>query len=271
MHAPPPPPTDRRTRTAGSAGPDTLMLIAAVALGGATGFGLLGSAMGSAITGNANGSVSDNSVSDDGTVALTSAAAEGHVPADGPTTAGIDVSYWQGTIDWNQVASSGVEYAYMRVSDGTTFMDPKFQENWANSQAAGVRRGAYQFYRPNQDPIEQAKLFVEQMGPLGPNDLPPMLDLEVGSQAGVSPQQLVEGALAWARYVEEATGRRPVIYAGYYFWNADAGGSDAFADYPFWVPNYSSEWPLVPDPWQTWTFFQHSATGRVPGIAGDVD
>src|SRR5262245_50270540 len=68
--------------------------------------------------------------------------------ATGTVIRGIDVSYYQGTIDWNRVKNDGIDFAFVRVSDGATFRDPKFVTNWAESQAAGVVRGAYQFFRP---------------------------------------------------------------------------------------------------------------------------
>ena len=92
----------------------------------------------------------------------------------GSTVKGIDVSYYQGTIDWNRVAADGVRYAFIRVSDGTGYIDPKFPTYWAQSRAAGIVHGAYQYFRPNQDPIAQANLFLSKVGTQMPDDLPPV-------------------------------------------------------------------------------------------------
>jgi GH25 family lysozyme M1 (1,4-beta-N-acetylmuramidase) len=85
------------------------------------------------------------------------------VCADGAELPGIDVSKWNDDIDWPTVAASGIEYAFVRVSDGTTHFDPRFDENWAESRAAGIHTGVYQFFRPNQDEIAQANLLLSQM------------------------------------------------------------------------------------------------------------
>src|SRR5262245_6657499 len=82
----------------------------------------------------------------------------------GPTVAGIDVSKYQGTIDWNAVAASGVRYAFIRASDGANYSDPNFSTYWADSRAAGVKHGAYQFFRPGQDAIAQADLLLSRIG-----------------------------------------------------------------------------------------------------------
>jgi lysozyme len=246
--------------------------------------GGLGGAMRGAIAGSAAGGASAGAGSaasarpaaygaDHGAGFLSVMAAEGEVgPADpSKVVPGIDVSHWQGTINWDEVAASGMKYAFIRVSDGTGTLDTEFDRNWSESARVGMLRGAYQYFRPNQDPIAQAKIMVEKVGQLGPNDLPPVLDLESGGNEGIPAERIVAAAMEWAKYVEEHTGKRPIIYAGHYYWEGEVQASDAFADYLLWVPNYSREWPLVPDPWQSWAFFQHTSEGRVPGIAGNVD
>src|ERR1043166_9121841 len=76
--------------------------------------------------------------------------------AAGSTVKGIDVSYYQGSINWGAVKNDGVKYAFIRVSDGTGYRDSKFDANWSGAKSHGVLRGAYQFFRSNQDPIAQA-------------------------------------------------------------------------------------------------------------------
>src|SRR5574338_360501 len=81
------------------------------------------------------------------------APSEGQVCAAGETLFGIDVSYYQGTIDWNAVAADGVVFAWVRVSHSTTFLDPQFAATLAGARAAGVHTGVYQYFEPNEDPI----------------------------------------------------------------------------------------------------------------------
>src|SRR5262245_36875474 len=100
------------------------------------------------------------------------------VCAPGATVDGIDVSYYQGTIDWGAVKADGIDFAFIRTTDGTGFEDPRYDENRAGARAAGVLRGTYQFFRPTDDPIAQADLLLARLGD-DPDDLPPVLDVEV--------------------------------------------------------------------------------------------
>lgn len=190
------------------------------------------------------------------------------VCAEGETVDGIDVSYWQGAIDWPAVAADGIEFAFIRASHGLGTIDTRYQENWAGARAAGIMRGTYQYFSPGEDVIAQADLMLEMMGPLEPDDLPPVIDVEETN--GVAPEVIAERVGQWLEYVEAATGRTPIIYSGKYFWN-DNVGSDAYRDYPLWIPQYGPVCPDLPDPWTDWVFFQTSSTGRVAGITGNVD
>jgi GH25 family lysozyme M1 (1,4-beta-N-acetylmuramidase) len=190
------------------------------------------------------------------------------VCADGETVDGIDVSKFQGDIDWQQVKASGIEYAFIRVSDGLNFPDNKFQQNWDGSKQAGVLRGAYQFFRPTQDPIAQADMFLAAMGELEPGDLPPVIDVE--DDDGASPATIATNVGLWLDRVESATGRQPIIYTGKFFWN-DFVQTNEFAEYPLWIAQYGPVCPDLPTAWTDWLFFQTSASGSIPGIVGDVD
>jgi len=186
---------------------------------------------------------------------------------DGPTVKGIDVSYYETSIDWDAVHEAGVELAFIRASDGLQFPDPKFAGYWAGARAAGVIRGAYQYFRPAQDPIAQADLLLERMGPLQPGDLPPVLDVE-DRNSGLTPPQIAAAVRAWVDHVTPKLGRPPIIYAGLYSWPELTGSADQTAS-PLWVAQYTSApCPNIPAPWTRWMFWQTSATGSVPGIPG---
>ena len=190
------------------------------------------------------------------------------VCAAGPTTKGIDVSYYQGTIDWAKVKNSGVEFAFVRVSDGLANIDSKFTQNWSGSRAAGVIRGAYQFFRPNLDAAAQANLFVQKVGKLAADDLPPVIDVEAtGSQSAAV---IAAKVRIWIDIVEAATGKKPIIYTGYYFWR-DSVGDAKFPGYPLWIAAYVNHCPDLPSGWDTWSFWQTSSTGQIAGIAGAVN
>lgn len=194
-------------------------------------------------------------------------AQEAAVCADGPTVYGIDVSRYQGDIDWPQVASSGVVYAYVQISRSVTDLDPKFGVNWAGAKAAGILRGAYQRFHPDEDVTRQAMIFLDTLGPYQAGDLPPMLDVEDAD--GKTPAEIAAAVQAWMDIVEPAVGVKPLIYTGYYFWRDSVGGAD-FADHPLWIANYGSACPLVPATWTTWTFHQYSSTAQIPGITANT-
>lgn len=191
------------------------------------------------------------------------------VCAAGSTVFGIDVSKWQGTIDWARVKAAGVKYAFIRVSDGIATIDDKFVPNWVGAGAQGIPRGVYQFFRPHRDPIAQADIVIDHLLEHGLGELPPVIDVEATNDQ--SPAVIAQKVGQWIDHVEAALGVTPIIYTGRYFWN-DNVGSSAFAGYPLWIAHYTSAaCPNIPDAWGDWGFWQYSSTGRVDGIAGDVD
>lgn len=188
--------------------------------------------------------------------------------AAGATVKGIDVSYYQETIDWAAARADGVEFAFIRVSDGVTFHDPKFARNWSEAKAHGVRRGAYQFFRAHQSAEEQADLLIEAIGVLEPGDLPPVIDVE--STDGQSRSTIANKVQRWLDRVEAGLGVRPIVYTGPYFWRDNLGGPD-FARYPLWIAHYGTNCPKVPPTWTRWAFHQRTDSGRVRGVPGNVD
>jgi GH25 family lysozyme M1 (1,4-beta-N-acetylmuramidase) len=188
--------------------------------------------------------------------------------ADGETLWGMDVSKWQGDIDWNAVKGDGIVYAFIRVSHGVNTLDEYFESNWQAAHDVGVYAGVYQYFEPGQDPIVQADILLERMGPLGPTDLPPVIDVE--SHGGLPPAEVASAIGQWIAHVEGALGVQPIIYTGRYFWQ-DYVQTAEFADYPLWIAHYTDGCPNIPDVWQNWVFHQYSSTGSVAGIAGDVD
>lgn len=193
------------------------------------------------------------------------------VCAPGETLFGIDVSKWQGQIDWAAVKNDGVSYAIIRATHGIDIVDEWFEYNWEHTHAQGIPVGVYQYFEPAQDPVGQADLMlgmIDEVGGLQPGDLPPVIDVE--SSTSSNPAQTTAAIHAWIDRVEEATGVKPIIYTGRYFWQ-DNVQSDDFVDYPLWIAHYTTGCPNIPAPWPAWTFHQYSSTGSVAGIAGNVD
>jgi len=190
----------------------------------------------------------------------------------GPTVNGMDVSSYETVTDWSAAHAAGIDFAFVRASDGTQYPDPKFASNWAGAKTAGVIRGAYQYFRPEEDPIAQADLLLNATGPYQPGDLPPVLDLEVAG--GLTTDQVTAAARMWVDHVAAAIGRPPIVYAGLYSWPTLTDAAD-FTMSPLWIAQYTSAaCPDIPSPWTHWLFWQHSATGSSPGVTGsglDVD
>ncbi len=195
--------------------------------------------------------------------------APAEVCADGPTVFGIDVSKWQGTIDWRQVAADGVKYAIIRISDGPNVLDGKFVANWAGALEHGIPRGSYQFFRQDEDPVVQADIVIDYHQRYGLGELPPVIDVE--STDGADSATMVRNIRAWLDRVEAALGVQPIIYTGRYFWNGNVD-STAFSDYPLWHAQYTgAACPNIAAAWSRWTLWQYSSTGTVAGISGGVD
>lgn len=191
------------------------------------------------------------------------------VCAKGATLQGVDVSYYQGNVDWTKVKASGRTFAFARVSDGLNYPDTKFAANWPAMKAAGVVRGTYQFFRPAQDPAAQAKLLVDKIkaaGGLVPGDLPPVLDIEAAD--GQSAAVVQAKAKTWLTAVKAGLGIEPIVYTAA-FMSPTIGTS--LAPYKLWVANYTTTCPTMPDGWTFWSFWQNSDKGSVSGISGNVD
>ena len=195
-----------------------------------------------------------------------------------PVTEGIDVSHWQNTIDWTQVAAAGKHFAFMKASEGTTLADPTYATNRAQAKAVGLYVGAYHFARPDRtpgDPVAEADYFLS-MSQLEAGDLVPVLDLE--DSGGLSPVELQEWVKAYLARIYERTGAHGMIYASPTFWKNAMGDTTWFASNGYrmvWVAHWTSgPAPTIPaQNWggNGWTFWQYTSSGSVPGISGRVD
>ncbi|MEM6662405.1 MAG: GH25 family lysozyme [Pseudomonadota bacterium] len=194
------------------------------------------------------------------------ASADGAGRADPATLRGIDVSHYQGRVDWQKVAASGVRFAYMKATAGHTYVDARFAFNKTASMAAGLYVGAYHFFIPNRDPLQQAEHFLRTVE-VAPGMLPPALDLEKHMKTS-GDTSLADKALIWLKRVENATGCRPIVYASRSFWEDYLG--EPLAGYPLWLAEYG-KFAVLPKGAKAWAFWQRSQTGRVDGIEGHVD
>jgi len=207
---------------------------------------------------------------------------DAHVPPPQPTigdhaevstTTGIDVSEFQSIINWPQVQKSGVNFAYIRATDGTTIQDTEFVKNWQGAEQAGIPVGAYHYFTTTSPVPTQINNFVSELKLVKPGNLPPVLDVEDPTQfSKLTTAQSVQMVQQWLDGVEQQTGVQPMLYMSSAFSAEVLGDAPQFNKYKLWVADYTTAaHPTVPKPWTNWTFWQHTDTGRVPGISGGVD
>lgn len=183
------------------------------------------------------------------------------------TTSGIDVSYYQADIAWPRVARAGVRFAFIRLADGAGIYDSKFEANWSGAHHAKILRGAYQFFRPAESPIDQADLVVRTLRKHGRGELPPVIDIEVTD--GVPLATVARNAKIWIEHVRSQLGVEPIVYTNPGMWRW--GGAEALASQPLWLAHYTEACPSLPPPWTRWMFWQYTDDGRIGGIEGRVD
>ena len=178
---------------------------------------------------------------------------------------GLDVSHYQSHINWQQVANQNIHFAFVKASEGASFNDTLFCDNWEGIKEAGMRRGAYHFFRPRVAVDQQIQNFSNRVD-LEMGDLPPVLDVEVLD--GVSKVDLITGIRSWLYTIEIKYGIRPIIYTNVKFYNKYLAGH--FDEYPKWIARYNSREPILACG-KGWDFWQYGDNGKVQGVKGNVD
>ena len=175
-------------------------------------------------------------------------------------TLGIDVSHWDGNINWPTVKAGGqVKFALIKATEGTGFVDDKFAPNKAGCQSVDMPWGAYHYFKPAYDPAEQAKHFKATVGD-GCSVY--VVDVE---ESGIN---LANKLMVFLGGLDVPT---KVVYTGPAFWNTNVGNDLYFAFFPLWIANYGVEHPYVPKPWTTYKIWQFSDRGVIPGVPSVVD
>jgi lysozyme len=182
---------------------------------------------------------------------------------------GIDVSEYQEVVVWKKLMHDDApDFVFIRASAGNDHRDRYFTYNWRETGRVDVIRGAYHYYRPDENSISQAENYISQVN-LEAGDLPPVLDIEDYSSVQ-SLSRLKIGLLRWLKAVEEHYGVKPIIYTYYKFYDNHLKGDERFADYPLWLARYGQNGNFN-SPGSDWLFWQYSKKGRVAGIHDDVD
>ncbi len=178
---------------------------------------------------------------------------------------GIDISHHQSRINWTEVSEQDIQFAFIKATEGESYVDSIFGINWKESSDAGIKRGAYHFFRPNSAADIQAKNFISTVN-LQIGDLPPVLDVEV--LGDVSSEVLVQRIGQWLKIVEDRYQIKPIIYTNLEFYYKHL--KHEFDEYPMWIARYNDEAPQLKIG-KEWSFWQYGNRGQVNGISGSVD
>jgi len=185
---------------------------------------------------------------------------------------GVDVSKWQGDIDWVKLRKSGIDFAYIKSTEGGDHTDDRFDEYWRQARRAGIPRGAYHFYYFCTSAGKQADWFIRNT-PKERGALPPVLDIE-WNHASPTCKKRPDPAVVriemkiFLDRIEAYYGRKPMIYTTVDFHRDNLEGY--FGEYTFWVRSVADHPDNIYNG-REWDFWQYTGTGRVPGIEGDTD
>ena len=184
---------------------------------------------------------------------------------------GIDISHYQGNIDWELLRNRGtidecpIRFVMIKATEGSNRIDPKFEYNFQQAHEYGFTRGAYHFYSTQSSAKEQAEHFIRQVK-LIKGDLPPVLDVEQKPKDQTD-TEFKSSILEWLNRVEAHYQVKPILYTYYKFKMAYLNDT-IFNQYPYWIAHYYVDSVAYKGPWKFW---QHTDVGRLPGIKGDVD
>lgn len=183
---------------------------------------------------------------------------------------GIDISHYQGKIDWEQLKNAmikgcPVRFVIIKSTEGSSRLDENFRENFNQTRDFGFIRGVYHFWSNKSTAREQAYYFLDQVH-LTDGDLPPVLDIE-HKPADKSVEDFQRDVLTWLHIVEDKYHVKPIIYT-YYKFKEQYLSAPVFEDYPYWIAHYYVDKVQYKGKWKFW---QHTDVGKLPGIKGYVD
>lgn len=183
---------------------------------------------------------------------------------------GIDISHYQGDIDWDDLSNAMIEgcplrFVMIKSTEGSTRLDSKFKENFRQAREYGYIRGAYHFWSNKSSARDQAYHFLNKVR-LEDGDLPPVLDVE-HKPKDRSVEDFQRDVLTWLHIVEDKYHVKPIIYT-YYKFKDKYLSAPVFNDYPYWIAHYYEDKVEYKGPWKFW---QHTDAGKLPGIKGYVD
>ena len=199
---------------------------------------------------------------------IFSSVAFGISPSSDNIYQGIDVSLWQGSIDFSSVRESGIEVVYIKSSEGQSYIDPYFERNYSNAKANGLKIGFYHYVtaRTVEQARTQANFFASVVQG---KEIDCRLAMDFESFGNLSVSEINEISIAFLETLKASANTEVVIYSDTS--NARSIFSDALTVYPLWVANYGVSEPGNNGKWDTWVGWQYTSTGTVSGISGYVD
>lgn len=181
---------------------------------------------------------------------------------------GFDMSHYQGYINWEKATKVrnkvSLKFVFIRATAGVNKKDEMFNHNWKKAKENNLIRGAYHYYRPDEDPVWQAKQFIKNVT-LSKGDFPPVLDIEKEAKT-IPMKKLKQNLKKWLDIVEAHYGVKPIIYTGDDYHNRFL--RQDFEAYKFWVANYNPSVSYLEDDWLIWQF---TDTVIIDGIKGPAD
>lgn len=178
---------------------------------------------------------------------------------------GADVSHFETIKDWTKLKQNE-SFLFCKATQALNFKDPKFNSDWVQAKASGIKRGAYHVLDMRQDPIIQAQYFCTYVKAAGiePGD---MLALDWEQSVNKSVYGGADACMKFLGEVKALTGITPLYYGSYYE-TQDMKFPVEAAQYPLWLARYGVESTPAPAPWKNWTLWQFSENTQVPGIGG---
>lgn len=182
---------------------------------------------------------------------------------------GIDISHYQGVINWKQLAQTHagefpIRFIFMKATEGGDHSDHTFLQHFDSARKYNFIRGAYHFFRPHTDARKQADFFIHNVNLLS-GDLPPVLDVE--DRGKRSKEELQRAVKTWLDDVEAHYGVKPILYTSYKF-KMRYLDNPVFDAYPYWIAHYYVDSVRYKGRWHFW---QHTDVGTVPGVEEEVD
>jgi len=182
---------------------------------------------------------------------------------------GVDLSAYQGDIDWELLADQNIDFAFIKATEGNDYVDTKFKTNWEESQKTALKVGAYHFLNYDTTGKAQAKNFIDNV-PISDQNLPPVVDLELYGiyEDNALPKEQVKVILdEFLKELENHYGVKPIIYTTQRIFKMYIGTD--YKDYQIWIVDLDNAWPETLQNGETFTFWQYSHRGMMDGYDGD--